>query len=137
MNAVDGQLIGLVVGLVRQAILGRGVAAARGGFHLLFAVLLGDDGYAIRESGEAVYVVAVAVSDNGRIDGLWGDFGDFGDHVLFRIDRGLGVHDNHAVGAHDEAVIRTGAALNPVHVVLDLRDFKGCGLLLRPGHLGK
>ena len=56
---------------------------------------------------------------------------------FLRIHRGLGVHDNHAGLAHDDAVIRTRTALDPVNVVLDLRHFEGRGLLLRPGHLGK
>jgi hypothetical protein len=59
-----------------------------------------------------------------------GDFGNFGDHALFGIDRGFCVDEDDAGSAHNETVIRPHAALHPVNIVLDVSGLQRRSLLL-------
>jgi hypothetical protein len=65
------------------------------------------------ERGGAVDVVAVAVRFDQVRDRFWRQLGDLGEQRLRGFDRGLGVDDDHALVADDDAGI-AAAALDPV-----------------------
>ena len=100
---------------------GRRAPATRGqrSLLLLLVVLLRDDFNAGGERGESVDMVSVAVRENDGGDRLRRDLRDILQQ-FFPAGRGrLGVDDDHAFVADDDAAV-SAAALNPVNVGLQL-----------------
>src|SRR5882762_6942479 len=78
---------------------------AAGILHLLFAVLLSNDGQALGEARKTVYMIEIAVSEDYMGHGLGRELCDFCQQSPPRLRRLLGVNDNHPVLADDGARI--------------------------------
>src|SRR5258706_489772 len=106
-------------------VIGQGASRRRirRGLHLRLAVFLRDDRRALGKRSQPVHMVAVAVRNKDRGDRLGRDLCDRGKQLSATGGCSLGVDDDHAVGADDEARI-SSTPFHPVDVWLQLMDAK-------------
>ncbi len=100
-------------------------SCGQGGLLLFLVVLLSDHFYACGESGETVYVVAVAVGEDDGGYGLGRNLRDVIEQFLATGFRSLGIDDDYAVGSDYHCAV-SAAAFDPVNVRLQLMGYEWC-----------
>lgn len=94
-------------------------------------LLMGNDSYPLRETQQAVDMVAVTVSESDIADRIGSQLFDFHNYLLGRIFGHLGVDDQDFLLTNEKAAVGAYPAFELIDVSLDILNGDGRGFLLQ------